>query len=379
MVQTKANDYFASPTQAPIVVDQAPTFSELPQARDSYVHLRGDYKRPGELAIPKLLDSLCARQSIGESVNRLDLARWLVEPANPLPARVTVNYWWSRLFGRGIVSTPDDFGARGSPPSHPELLDWLATELIRNGWSRKQIIRQIVTSATYCQTSHTAERTLLVDPLNLWLGRQNRLRLEAEIVRDITLQAGGLLHAEIGGPSILPPLPAYVTGISRNREWPLSSLSDRHKRGLYILLRRATPFPMLTTFDAPDASLTCAVRERSNTPLQALTLLNDRVLFSCAQKLGARLFGEESDIDSRLGLAFGICLGRQPMPEEKRRLKVLLSEFRSSLIGDHLAAQQIAGAGIRSRFPVAERAGSLGDVMSNIDEPRFFLLPRVIA
>jgi hypothetical protein len=322
---------------------KAPAFSELPTARETYVHIRGDYKRPGQLATPKLMESLYPGRSTTEPVNRLDLAQWLVDPGNPLPARVTVNYWWSRLFGRGIVSTPDDFGARGSSPSHPELLDWLAIELIRSGWSRKEMLRQIVTSATYRQTSRTTERAQSVDPLNVWLSRQNRLRLEAEIIRDITLQAGGLLQAEIGGPSILPPLPDYVTGISRNREWPLSSLSDRHKRGLYILLRRATPYPMLTTFDAPDSSLTCAVRERSNTPLQALTLLNDQVFFSSAQRLGARLVTEVSDSNARLHHALHICLGRRATPEELRRLYELLAEFQDALSGDPISAQQIVG------------------------------------
>jgi hypothetical protein len=322
---------------------KAPAFSEIPAGRETFVHIRGDYKRPGQLATPKLMESLYPGRSTGEPINRLDLAKWLVDPSNPLPARVTVNYWWSRLFGRGIVSTPDDFGARGSSPSHPELLDWLALELIRSGWSRKEMIRQMVTSATYRQTSHATDRAQSVDPLNVWLGRQNRLRLEAEIIRDITLQAGGLLQAEIGGPSILPPLPDYITGISRNREWPLSSLSDRHKRGLYILLRRATPYPMLTTFDAPDSSLTCAVRERSNTPLQALTLLNDQVFFSSAQRLGARLVAEGSDNHARLHLAFHICLGRRATPEEMHRLLELLAEFQATLSDDLVAAQQIVG------------------------------------
>jgi hypothetical protein len=349
---------------------KAAVFSELSTPRVTHVHVRGDYKRPGPLAAPQLIHSLFSGDSSGKQADRLDLAQWLVDPNNPLTARVTVNTWWSRLFGRGIVATPDDFGARGSPPSHAELLDWLALELVRSGWSRKHLIRQIVTSSTYRQSSRNNDLLQSIDPMNILLGRQNRLRLEAEIIRDITLQAGGLLHSEIGGPSILPPLPAYITGISRNREWPLSPLAERHKRGMYILLRRATPYPMLTTFDAPDSSLTCAVRERSNTPLQSLTLLNDGVFFSCAQGLGARLATECDEMDASLHLACQVCLGRAATPDELQRLRRLVVEFQELLSDDPTAASQIVGSSQPTTvFSLRDQAALvlLSRVMLNLD------------
>jgi hypothetical protein len=260
-------------------------------------------------------------RSRGAKADRLDLARWIIDPANPLTPRVTVNHVWKHLFGRGLVATVDNFGALGEPPSHPELLDYLATEFLRLGWSRKQLIRFIVTSATYRQSSDVCEDLLERDPLNILLARQGRHRLEAETVRDVFLASSGLLNTRIGGPSIYPPLPAFVLAFGRNRSWPETTGPERYRRGMYIHLRRNVPYPMLTTFDASDASVACLQRERSNSPLQALTLLNDPVFFECSEKLAERLSCFPGDLDARLGHGFELCLGRLPQPAELHSMR----------------------------------------------------------
>ena len=289
--------------------------------RQTRVHTRGDYLQPGEEVSAGTPNVLHPIQSRSAGANRLDLARWLVDPANPLTPRVTVNHIWKHLFGRGLVATADNFGALGEPPSHPELLDYLATEFLRLGWSRKQLIRFIVTSATYRQSSDGREDLLERDPLNTLLARQGRHRLEAETVRDVFLSSSGLLNPRIGGPSIYPPLPAFVMAFGRNRSWPESTGPDRYRRGMYIHLRRNVPYPMLTTFDASDASLACIQRERSNSPLQALTLLNDPVFYECSEKLGERLSAVPGDLEAKLRHGFELCLGRLPQPAELQSMR----------------------------------------------------------
>jgi hypothetical protein len=227
----------------------------------------------------------------GEQPDRLDLARWLVDPSNPLAPRVAVNRIWQHLFGYGLVRTPNDFGKRGELPSHPELLDWLATEFPRLGWSRKAMIRLILTSATYRQSSHYRTDLNDRDPNNVLFARQNRFRLEAENVRDVYLAASGRLNPAINGPGIRPPLPADIAalGYANSVKWAPSKGAEQYRRGLYIFFQRTVPYPMLSAFHAPDSNMTCTRRERSNTPLQALTLLNDPVFFDCAQALGHSL------------------------------------------------------------------------------------------
>jgi hypothetical protein len=267
----------------------------------------------------------------GERADRLDLAQWLMDPANPLTPRVTVNRWWLHLFGRGLVASTDNFGTGGETPTHPELLDWLAAELIERGWSRKSMIRLMVTSATYRQASAGRDELNRRDPLNLLLARQARLRLEAEAVRDVALAASGLLDRRIGGPGIRPPQPDFVASISRNVKWEVSQGADLYRRGMYIVFRRATPYPMLLAFDAPDSTIACTRRERSNSPLQALTLLNDPVFFECAQALGRSLAGEPArSVEERLTEGFRRCLGRDPQPAELRRLRTLLDDRRAA-------------------------------------------------
>jgi hypothetical protein len=306
--------------------------------RKTHIHLRGDYQQPGDEVQPGTLAVLHPLRPRGEKPDRLDLAHWLVDPANPLTARVAVNQIWKNLFGRGLVATVDNFGALGDRPSHPELLDYLATEFVRLGWSRKQTIRLIVTSATYRQASTGRSELLERDPLNILLARQSRHRLEAEVVRDVFLASSGLLHRAIGGPSIYPPLPAFVTAFGRNRTWPATTGPERYRRGMYIHLRRNVPYPMLLTFDASDTSVACLQRERSNSPLQALTLLNDPVFFECSEKLGQQLAVESGDIADKLHRGFKHCMSRPPKPAELQAMRSLYDDQLVLTGGDPKAA-----------------------------------------
>jgi hypothetical protein len=302
------------PTKAAILVEEN---------RKTHVHVRGDFLRKGdevEAATLAVLHPLRARSA---TPDRLDLAQWLFDPANPLTGRVAVNHVWKHLFGRGLVPTVDDFGTRGEQPSHPELLDWLATEFARLGWSRKELIRMIVTSATYRQSSQARPELLQGDPLNILLARQNRLRLEAEVIRDCHLAVSGLLNPEIGGPSVRPPLPADLTSLAYANQikWKNSEGADRYRRGLYTFFQRTLPYPMLMTFDAPDSNVACTRRERSNTPLQALTLMNDPVFFECAQALGRSVAGlPEASTKDKARRMFTAVLSRPPTQAELDRL-----------------------------------------------------------
>lgn len=342
--------------------------------RVSYIHLRGDYRSRGEdvtPGTPAVLPPLAAREA---KADRLDLARWIVDPLNPLTPRVTVNHFWKHLFGRGLVATVDNFGSGGESPSHPELLDWLAREFIERRWSRKALIRLIVTSATYRQTSDGRNELVSRDPLNVLLARQSRFRLEAESVRDAALTASGLLQRTIGGPGIRPPQPDYVASISRNTDWKVSTGPDLYRRGMYIVFRRATPYPMLLTFDAPDSTVACTRRERSNSPLQALTLLNDPVFFECAQSLGRSLAGASSgSFDARLEEAFQRCLGRGPRPAERDRLRRFFDERKAQLAADPVTTRAIIGKksnGSRSNSDGTDEAAWIltARVLLNLDE-----------
>jgi mono/diheme cytochrome c family protein len=325
--------------------EEAPTIAELETSkrRPTRIHLRGDFRNPGDEVTPGTLAVLHPLESQQEWPNRLDLAHWLVNPQNPLTHRVTANHIWKHLFGRGLVSTTDNMGTTGEAPSHPELLDWLALELVERNWSRKAMIRLIVCSATYRQASHVRRDLRGTDPHNVWLARQARFRLEAEGVRDVALFVAGLLNPTIGGPSIRPPLAAQVTNFSRNKDWPVSPGWEKYRRGLYILFRRNTPYSMLITFDAPDTSVACTQRERSNSPLQALTLLNDEVFFEAAQHLGRRMMashgGQAAETENWVRETFRLCLSRDPNPEELQRLIDLYWEQLELL--DEVADEEI--------------------------------------
>jgi hypothetical protein len=306
--------------------------AERPKPRETHVHIQGDFTRPGDRVspgVPAVLNALEARGS--HAPNRVDLARWLGDPQNPLTARVAVNRLWQSAFSKGLVETENDFGTQGAPPSHPELLDWLASELIERGWSLRTIEREIVCSATYRQSSRTRPDLAQKDPQNHLLARQSRLRLEAEAIRDAALFASGLLARKIGGPSVFPPQPDGVMTLGQlKRDWETSAGPNRYRRGLYTFFWRATPHPALLVFDAPESTRTCTRRNRSNTPLQALTLLNDQGFFELARALAERVLRQApADDTERLRLVFRLCLARTPEPIELDRLKHLLAKERA--------------------------------------------------
>ena len=250
--------------------------------------------------------------------NRLDLAKWIVSPRNPLTARVIMNRVWQQYFGRGIVESENDFGMQGTPPSHPELLDWLAVEFMERKWSLKAMHRLIVTSRIYRQSSSDRPDLRAKDPNNYLLARQQRLRLDAELVRDVALAASGLLSPKLGGPPVYPPIPDGVMGQGQvKRVWAVSKGEDRYRRGLYTFVYRASPPPSLNVFDAPDGYTSCTRRIRSNTPLQALTLLNDAGFFEFAAAL------EKIIKDKGLETAFRRCVTRSPRPDELSVLREL--------------------------------------------------------
>jgi hypothetical protein len=266
---------------------------ELAAPRPTRILLRGDYQAPGAVVEPGLPRALPA-PGVESPANRLGLARWLVDPANPLTARVTVNRWWAELFGRGLVSTVEDFGLHGERPTHPQLLDWLAVELVDSGWSMKRLLRQVVLSAAYAQSSSVSPAARQADPDGRWLSRAPRLRLPAETIRDNGLAIAGILAADVGGPPAYPPQPDGLWWI-RDGKSPVyrpATGADRYRRGIYTVWRRLSLHPGLAVFDAPERTACCAERVRTNTPLQALTLLNDplhmEAAFALAQQLAGR-------------------------------------------------------------------------------------------
>jgi mono/diheme cytochrome c family protein/cytochrome c553 len=303
---------------------------ERAEPRETFVQIQGDFTRRGERvfpAVPAVLPPLNG----SSRPNRLDLARWLVDGRNPLTARVTVNRIWQQYFGKGLVETENDFGTQGSRPTHPDLLDWLATEFVAQGWSLKAMHRLIVTSATYRQSSRFRPDLHRVDPYNRLLGRQSRLRLDAEVIRDAALAASGLLSRKIGGPSVYPPQPEGVYGFTQvKRSWNTSSGEDRYRRGLYTFFQRSAPHPALMVFDAPDAVSACTRRNRSNTPLQALTLLNDAGFFEYSRALAVRVLQEAPANDAaRVRQLVRLCLAREPGAWECRRLLEFLEQQRA--------------------------------------------------
>ncbi len=302
----------------------------MEERRESFVHVRGDYTRRGETVtpgVPAVLHDLKTRTPAA-TPDRLDLAHWLFDQANPLTARVAVNQIWQHLFGVGLVSTSDDFGTEGAAPSHPELLDWLATEYRRLGWSRKALIRLIVDSEAYRKSSRLPGGPDLESPDNTLLWRQNSFRVDAEIVRDIHLAASGLLSRKIGGESVYPPLPGFVTEVGRSVKWPESQGEDRYRRGLYIFLKRTILYPALTTFDAPATDVSCSRRDRSNSPMQALALLNDPVFHECAEVLGKSLLEKHGEkTDAAIADLYERCLNRAPEPSEVDTLLSAHADF----------------------------------------------------
>jgi hypothetical protein len=288
------------------------------------IRIRGSFTSKAEevpAAIPEFLGKLPADQP----QNRLALAKWLVSRDNPLTARVTMNHIWETYFGRGIVETTEDFGTQGSRPSHPELLDWLATEFMDKGWDMKAMHRLIVTSATYRQSSKATPELIEKDPANILLSRGARFRVEAEMVRDITLAASGLLSSKIGGPSVFPYQPNGVWELPYEKDsdkWVMSPGEDRYRRGLYTFIRRAAPYPAATVFDATSREYCTARRNHTDTPLQALTTLNDNAFFEAAQAMAKRVLKEGGR--SKIDYAFELVTSRKPEANEEATLREAL-------------------------------------------------------
>jgi Protein of unknown function (DUF1553) len=281
----------------------------------------------------------------GAPVDRLALARWLVDPKNPLTARVAVNRYWAQLFGAGLVETEEDFGTQGEPPSHPELLDWLAVRYRESGWDTKALLRLIVTSATYRQSSRARPELLEKDPRNRLLARAPRIRLEAEMVRDQALALSGLLSRKVGGPSIFPPQPAglWQAAFNGERTWATSKGEDRYRRGLYVFWRRTVPYPSMAAFDAPSREICSIRRVRTNTPLQSFVTLNDPVYVEAAQALARRIVSEGgADVASRVRYGLSLCQCRPPRPEQVEPLVALYAAELERYRKDRAAAQWLA-------------------------------------
>lgn len=333
-------------------------------AEKAYIALGGDYRSKGQEVTPGV-PAVLTHASLKD---RLAFAKWLTGPENPLTARVVVNRMWQEFFGRGLVRTAEDFGTQGEKPTHPELLDWLASEFRDKGWSMKSMHRLIVTSAAYRQSSKTRSELKERDPENTLIARQTRLRLTAELVRDAALESSGLLNTKIGGPSIRPPQPAGVAELSYGSsvKWPETTGPDRYRRGLYIHFQRTTPYPQLMNFDAPDSNVACTRRSRSNTPLQALNLLNDPVFFESAQAFAIRILQE--DPPERIDDAFRLALSRDPTSRERDRFAKYLDEQQTFYETNPNAAKAIFP--LRNEAKLSEAAAwvAAGRVLMNLDE-----------
>ena len=314
--------------------------------RATTIHRRGEFLQSAEPVEPNVLSVLPALPK-DTSHNRLTFARWLVDSRNPLVGRVAVNRQWAAFFGRGIVRTLEDFGYQGDPPSHPELLDWLAVEFVKQNWSIKKVQRLIVTSATYQQSSQATPELLVRDPQNVLLVRGPRFRIEGELVRDAALRIAGLLSEKVGGPSVFPPQPPGVTseGAYGALAWKVSEGQDRYRRGLYTFSKRTAPYAMFNTFDAPSGEACVARREVSNTPLQALTLLNDPVFEEVAQTLGRQTAAQKAPLESQITQLFRRCLTRPPTAEEQSLLMRFYEHQKQKCTKREVAAAKIAGPG----------------------------------
>ena len=353
--------------------------AEMSKPRDTFILGRGQYDNKGEkvtAGVPAFLPPM----SRDMPPNRLGLAKWILDPSNPLTTRVAVNQYWQQYFGVGIVKTAEDFGSQGELPSHPELLDWLATEFVRSGWDIKAMQRLIVTSATYRQSSIASRELIERDPENRLLARGPRFRLPAELVRDNALAVSGLLNDKIGGPSVYPYQPkglweemAFGEGYSGQSYTP-SPGADLYRRGMYTVWKRTVPPPSLTLFDAPDREKCTARRAVTNTPLQALDLLNDPTYVEASRALAERTLhnGGKSD-QARIDFAFKLATARTPDPQERTVLLDSLKEFRSAYSQDDANARKLLSVGdskVDSSVPPRELAAwtTVSSMILNLDE-----------
>ncbi|GMW00278.1 MAG: hypothetical protein AMXMBFR84_14160 [Candidatus Hydrogenedentota bacterium] len=357
--------------------NRAPAMAQAREPRPTFIHRRGDFRSRGDEVTPDT-PAVLPPLNPHDIPTRLDLARWLVRRDNPLTARVIVNQFWQELFGRGLVATSDDFGTRGAKPSHPDLLDRLAIDFMEDGWNVKNLMKRIVMSATYRQSSDRRPELNNTDPGNVLLARQSRLRLHAESIRDSALYAGGLLNTVLGGPSVRPPQPDSVSMEGFMNTWTPSEGEDRYRRSLYTFLQRTSPFGSYVTFDLPDVNRPCTRRERSNTPLQALNLLNDPSYVEAAGGLARRIesfalqrvrqTGSVS-VDDCIDHAFQLALARPASPNERARLARYLDEQAALFARDPKTAPQLV-SDRRDPSSAVEPAAwtALCSVILNLDE-----------
>jgi hypothetical protein len=325
---------------------ETPILRELPagERRTTYVQIRGNFLNRGAQVEPGLPAAFPAWTG-SDPIDRLAVARWLVGSANPLTARVAVNRLWEQLFGAGLVVTSEDFGTQGEAPTHPELLDTLALDYVRLGWDTKEMLRRIVTSSTYRQSSAATDVHRDRDPLNRWLARGPSHRLPAEMVRDQSLAIAGLLSRKLHGPSVRPPRPALGlnSAFGGSTDWDPSPGEDRFRRGLYTEWRRTTPYPSFTTFDAPSREVCTIRRIATNTPLQAFVTLNDPAFVEAAQALAQRMWrSAPASAEQQIVSGFRWCLARQPTSQERERLVQLYQEARQHYARDPAAARTLA-------------------------------------
>ena len=354
----------------------AMTMKEVEKPRDTFLLIRGEYNNRGEKVAPGVPARILPMPA-DYPANRLGLARWLTHPDHPLTSRVIMNQQWQRFFGTGIVKSSEDFGSQGEWPSHPELLDWLATEFIRSGWDLKAMQRLIVTSATYRQSGVVSARSLELDPEDRLLGRFPRQRLDAEAIRDTALAVSGLLNASVGGPSVFPYQPPGLweqVAFEGTRSWVQSEGTDNYRRGLYTYWRRSVPYASFVTFDAPSRE-TCTVRRpRTNTPLQALVLMNDPVYVESARAFGLRILKQGGKtVEERVRFAVRTALSREPSSKELSTLKSAFEREFKNYTADRAAANQLIHVGA-SRPPSDVDPSALaawtvvGSILLNLDE-----------
>ena len=351
--------------------------SEMSKPRQTKIMLRGNYLTPGDpvnFGTPEVLHTFDGSLP----PNRLGLAKWVVDPANPLTSRVAVNRWWAAFMGRGIVSTQEDFGTQGEPPTHRSLLDWLAVELVDSGWSMKHIHKLIVTSRTYRQSSRVTGEHLEKDPANRYFARAPRVRMSAEMIRDSALAASGLLSHRMHGPPVYPPQPDGIwRHVGRNApKFVAAAGENRFRRGVYVVWRRGAPYASFVNFDAPDRGACVVERPRTNTPLQALTLLNDEAYVEMALAFAARILVEPglANDEERIGFAFRVALSRLAKPAEVEFLKQLLTKREAAIAAGPKAAQQLVSGVKGWKMPASVEAGDLAkwftvtNVLLNLDE-----------
>ena len=359
--QKKLATVRGSMTKTPIMKELAEG-----QRRDTRIHQRGNFLDPGDKVEPAVL-GLFGSQDADVPVNRLSVARWIVQPENPLTARVMVNRVWARLFGVGLVETEEDFGTQGMIPSHPELLDWLAVEFRENGWSIKKLIRTIVLSATYQQSAVVDAEKLAADPRNILLSRGPRFRLSAETVRDQALAVSGLLTQKVGGPSVMPPQPDGVWKSTYNAlKWIDATGPDRYRRALYTYWKRTSPYPAMITFDAGSGEVCQIRRVRTNTPLQALVTLNDPAYVEAAGALAKRMNDVRGPTSEKIRRGFRLALVRPPSAAEASRLLEVYEALSASFENDSGAAEKLVNAANLEKGDAAMIA--VANVLLNLDE-----------